>query len=249
MGRLPIPACPTIRGIQWAVLCAYARTLPLGLERSQTRARAAAVQPTGELGRALLIAHDLGFLDHACLTSAGLRLVLPHADPSPQELPMTAPTPQSPTLASSLVDLVAFYDHQLALPEVQKAPNVEYIRSLQEVVAFLAERESFGQDHVSIILTAQRHALTGITAAELGFPIDPEQDEAVKILLEGTGKMLQKRAAQHGANVQRVVNDLAAGCAPNSEGDVAVLLAVLMYGSRRRPAPQRKSRSIARARA
>lgn len=26
-------SCPTLRGVQWAVLCAYARTLPLGPER------------------------------------------------------------------------------------------------------------------------------------------------------------------------------------------------------------------------
>lgn len=241
--------CPTLRGVQWAVLCAYARTLPLGSERAATRARAERVQPTGELGRALVLAHDLGLLDHACLTPAGLRLVRPHAAPSLQELPMTASAPQLPTVAASLMDLVAFYDRQLALPEVQQAPNVEYIRSLREVMSFLAAEESFVQDHVLLIMTAQRHALIGITAAELGLPIDPEQEEAVKVLLEGTGKMLQKRVGQHGANVQRVVNDLAAGHAPNSEGDVAVLLAVLMYGNRRRPAPRRKPRRAVSAQA
>lgn len=162
---------------------------------------------------------------------------------------MTEPVSQPHALTTLLLEIAAFYDRQLAVPEVQQAPNVEYIRALRELMAFMAEKESFVQDHVLIIMTAQRHALTGITAVELGLPTDPEQEEAVKVLLEGTGKMLQKRATQHGANVQRVVNDLAAGHAPNSEGDMAVLLAVLMYGNRRHPAPSRKSRRITKARA
>lgn len=67
--------CPTTRGVQWAVLCAYARTLPIGPERLSARARAAQVQPPVELGRALVLADELGFLDHAHLTPAGRRLI------------------------------------------------------------------------------------------------------------------------------------------------------------------------------
>lgn len=70
-----MPSCPTLRGIQWAVLCAYARTLPIGPERLSARARAAQVQPPGELGRALVLAHDLGFLDYARLTPVGYDLI------------------------------------------------------------------------------------------------------------------------------------------------------------------------------
>lgn len=67
--------CPTVRGVQWAVLCAYARTLPLSHERRSARARAAQVQPPGELGRALVLADELGFLNHAHLTPVGHGLI------------------------------------------------------------------------------------------------------------------------------------------------------------------------------
>lgn len=199
------------------------------------------MQPTGELGRALVLADELGFLRHAQLTPAGLRLLQPEAPSTLQELPMTEPAPQPHLLTTHLKELVEFYDRQLAVPEVQQSPRVEYIRNMREMMEMLAAEEELKQNEVLLMLHAQRHALTGIPAEELGYPANPEQEDAVKTILESTGKFLQKRAVQHGPHVQRVVNDLAEGYAPSSAGDVAALLAVLLYVKKRKRIPRRKS--------
>ena len=82
---------------------------------------------------------------------------------------MTEPLPR-PTMSARLEEIVGFYDRLLTIPEVRQSPRIEYIRNMREVMAGLADRELLEPDEVLLILHAQRHALTGISAEELGLP-------------------------------------------------------------------------------
>lgn len=67
--------CPTVRGVHWAVLSAYAQILPFGERRTRARTLAwRCLSLGGEMGRALVLALDLGLTRRAPTTVAGMLL-------------------------------------------------------------------------------------------------------------------------------------------------------------------------------
>lgn len=230
-----------MRGVQWAVLSAYARILPLGPRRTKARTLAWGCMPLGgELGRALVLALDMGLTRHARPTPSGIalaRALLANAGvpaPSPcspmLEMPMNDTQKSPDALHSLIAGMVAFCDYQLTVPAVRDAPNVSHIRELRETLLLMADEQELGRAETTLLLIAQRHQLTGITAVELGYPADPEHDAAVHTTLTTTGQLLQPYAALHGPQVRRVVNELAEGHAPRDASDVATLLALTLHG-------------------
>lgn len=148
---------------------------------------------------------------------------------------MTESVSQPHTLTTLLLEIAAFYDRQLAVPEVQQAPNVEYIRTLRELMAFLAEDEAFVQNHVLIITTAQAHMLTGIPAVDLGYPPpSSEQHEAADLLIRHVGRILEPHAAEHSAAVREIVAELRDGHAPRGKHEFATFLALVQKSNLRR---------------
>ncbi|CAM3974725.1 hypothetical protein DEMA109039_02195 [Deinococcus marmoris] len=198
------------------------------------------------MGRALVLALDLGLTRRARPTVAGMLLarallaaaaVPASSSTSPMlEMPMTNPPRRPDSLDSSIAGMVAFYDRQLVVPEVRDASNAGAIRDIRETLLLIADEDRLSRAEVALVLLAQRHQLTGITAIELGYPADPEHDAAVHTTLTTTGQLLQPYATLHGPQVQRVVNDLAEGHAPRDAGDMATLLALALHGI---PRPQR----------
>lgn len=57
-------------GLQWAVLAAYARSLPPGAERDRARAFAERGRP-GRCGPALVLAASMGFTHNGSITLKG----------------------------------------------------------------------------------------------------------------------------------------------------------------------------------
>lgn len=243
------PFSPVTNGVIWAVLSAYARRLPDGPERHSARATAMSVYRAGiggSHGAALVVAAELGLTRNSKITLIGVtlaqqlleRLDVP-ASPTPEpmlEKPMND-TQKSPDALHSLVaGMVAFYDYQLTVPEVRDAPNAGHIRELRETLLLMADEDQLSRADATLLLIAQRHQLTGITAVELGYPADPEHDAAVHTTLTTTGHLLKPYAALHGPQVQRVVNDLIQGHAPSGASDTATLLALTLNGI---PRPQK----------
>ncbi|GAA4022844.1 hypothetical protein GCM10022631_41730 [Deinococcus rubellus] len=66
-------------GLQWAVLQAYARTLPLGIERFRLRSLTYAQRPA-RMGVALVQAAALGYLKNGHLTLSGMRAAWVYLD-------------------------------------------------------------------------------------------------------------------------------------------------------------------------
>lgn len=242
-----LPGASTTRDLQWALLCAHARSLPIGWERVSVRTQAALLlPPLGERGRALAQARELGLLKQSRLTPAGCALVRQWRSKTTslsQELPMTNAVPQSDPLAVLVADLVAFYDRTLALPEVQAAPNVEHIKALREVLLG-SEDESLSRGHVFTLLIAQRHRSEGITAEELGLPVPLEQAEATQLLLKQMGEQLMPHAEDHSSEVQRVVSGMAAGKGPTSQREFALALALIGYVGKLQELVQQANKAV-----
>lgn len=144
------------------------------------------------------------------------------------------------SLAPAFHEVLGFLDRMLALPEVRDSPNVEYIRQLQGDLLVMPQDEPLSPADVGALLTAWRYRLTGIPATALGYPPQPEQDAAIDTTLRTAGQFLRPYAAQHSAQIQRIVDDLAEGHAPLDAGDTAALLALILHGLNIPPRPRRK---------